>query len=329
MLSAVQTMKIVILSNIWPASIERLRERFETDVAVKTTPETLPARIADADVVVMRSGVRLDRAALESASRLRMIVRAGAGLEGIDLDTARERGIRVIAVPLSAQSVAEHALGLALALSHRIVSLHTSMAAGRWEKHAGYGRDLFGKQLGLLGFGRIGQRIGELARALGMMVSATDRSPDKGEKRFAAIRSGVRFVALDELLAESDVVVIQTPLNAETRGLIDARRLAMMKPDALLINVGRGGIVDEQALFEALRDGKLGGAALDVFEHEPPNIRGEDGIPPLFTLPQFIGTPHVAAQTHDAQRHVGETVAEIIDNFATGGDWEKSGAVIV
>ncbi len=323
MLSTLSAVNVVILSEIWPAAIEQLQARHPTRVALGTAPADLPQVLHEAAVVVLRSGVRLDRSALEQAPRLRLIVRAGAGLEAIDCDCARERDVRVVNVPLSAESVAEHTLGLMLALGHRITRHDTALRAGRWEKHSGFGRDLFGRQLGLLGFGRIGQRTAELGIALGMTVIASDRSPAKPDKQAAAARLPVRFVTVDELFSEADVVAIQTPLNDSTRGLVDRRLLATMKRDAILINVGRGGTVDETALYEALRDGRLAGAALDVFQREPP------GDHPLFTMSNFIGTPHVAAQTQDAQERVGASVVRIIDAFAAGEDWSVYGVVVV
>jgi D-3-phosphoglycerate dehydrogenase len=316
-------MKITILSAIWPAAVEALRARHECRVALNMAPGELPGVLHDAEAAVIRSGVRLDRAALEAAQHLRLIVRAGTGLDGIDRDCAAERGVRVVCAPQASESVAEHALGLMLALSHQIVRQDAALRAGRWEKHAGHGRDLLGRRLGLLGFGRIGQRVAELGLAFGMEVTACDRSPDRPAKRAAAARLGVRFVGVDELFAAADVVTIQTPLDATTRGLVDAKRLATMKRDALLVNVGRGSIVDEAALYAALRDGRLGGAALDVFAKEPP------GAHPLLTLPNFIGTPHIAAQTRDAQRRVGEAVVRIIDAFAAGADVAAHGVVAV
>ena len=155
-----------------------------------------------------------------------------------------------------------------------------------------------------------------------MRVSVCDRSPEKPAKQQAARRLGARFVSLEELVASADVLAIQTPLNETTRGLVDGRLLATMKRDAILINVGRGGTVDETALYEALRDGRLLGAALDVFEREP---TGEN---PLLTLPNFVGTPHVAAQTEDAQARVGESVVRIIDAFAAGEDLSVHGVVV-
>ncbi len=156
-----------------------------------------------------------------------------------------------------------------------------------------------------------------------MSVLACDRSPEKPDKQAAATRSEVRFVAVDELFATADVLAIQTPLNDSTRGLVDRDLLATMKRDAILINVGRGGTVDELALYEALRDGQLAGAALDVFQREPP------GDNPLLTMSNFVGTPHVAAQTQDAQERVGESVVRIIDAFAVGEDWSIFGVVVV
>jgi D-3-phosphoglycerate dehydrogenase len=323
MLSPIPTMNIVILSHIWPAAIEHLRVRHRTHLAMGTASIDLPELLHEAEVVVLRSGVRLDRAALESARKLRLIVRAGTGLEGIDCETARERGIRVVNVPLSAESVAEHTLGMMLTLFHQIVRHDAALRAGRWEKHSGFGRDLFGRHLGLLGFGRIGQRTAELARAFGMTVSACDRSPHKPAKQEAALRLKVDFVSLDELFTTSDVLAIQTPLNDSTRGMVDRRLLATMKTDAILINVGRGGTVDETALYEALLAGRLAGAALDVFQQEPP------GDHPLLTLSNFVGTPHVAAQTQDAQERVGLSVVRIIDAFAAGEDWSFHGIVVV
>jgi phosphoglycerate dehydrogenase-like enzyme len=316
-------MKVLVLSSLWPSALDRLAASHDTRVELKSTPESLPSLMRDAEIAVVRSGVRLDQAALSAANHLRLIVRAGGGLDGIDCEFARQRGIRIISVPLSAQSVAEHAISLALALSHRVVQHHMALAVGRWEKHSGYGRNLFGRQLGLLGFGRIGQRIGEIGRALGMNAIAYDRSPDKSDKQLVASQIGARFVGLDELFAQSEILIIQAPLNSESRRLVDAAKLALMRADALLINVGRGGIVDEAALFAALESKQLGGAALDVFEQEPP------GKHPLFQLPHFIGTPHVAAQTEDAQRTVGENVVKILDAFASQGDWTAHGVLIV
>jgi D-3-phosphoglycerate dehydrogenase / 2-oxoglutarate reductase len=314
-------LNIAVLSAIWPAAIEQLQRRFPVQVALE--PALAKGALPTADVAIIRSGVRLDRHALDMSPRLMLIVRAGSGLDGIDIEAARQRNIRIISAPLSAESVAEHTLALMLALSRQIIKHDAALRAGRWEKHSSHARDLFGRHLGLLGFGRIGRRTAELGQAFGMRISACDRSCEKPEKQAAAERLGVEFVSLETLFQTAEVVTIQTPLNHQTRKLVDRRLLSMLRPDAILIHVGRGGTVDEAALYEALRDGTLAGAALDVFEREPP------GAHPLLELSNFLGTPHVAAQTVDAQARVGAAVVRIIEAFAAGGDWQAQGVLVV
>jgi len=312
-------LRIAILSAIWPETVARLQERHDCQVAVNPSPTEKQRVLSEADIAVIRSPVKLDAATLEAAPRLSLIIRAGMGLEGIELDHARRRGMAVVLTPLSAESVAEHIFGLMLSVARRIPHHHAALRAGRWDKHGGFGWNLRGRALGLVGFGRIGMRTAELAHAFGMTLAAADRSPEKPSKQSAAARLGVRFMALEDLLRVSDVVSIQTPLNEETNGLMNAQRLALMKPGAVLINVGRGGIVCETALNEALRSGHLGGAALDVFAQEPP------GASPLFELDNFVGTPHVAAQTVDAQREIGENVESIIAAFQNSEPLDRWG----
>ena len=316
-------MNIAILSAIWPEALARLQARHRCLVAVQPEPKVLQRLLAEAVVVVTRSPVQLDRPVLQAAPRLRLIIRAGVGLEGIDVSCARERGVRVVAVPFAAESVAEHSLALMLALYHKIAWYDRSLRANHWEKHSGYGRNLAGKHLGLLGFGRIGIRTAELAQAFGMTLSAHDRSPGRPHKQEAAQRLGVGRVSLEELCATVDILSIQTPLDETTRGLVGHRLLGMMKPEAILVNVGRGGVVDEEALYEALAGGRLAGAGLDVFTTEPP------GEHPLLQLDNFIGTPHAAAQTLDAQQQVGEAVLNLVEAYAAGSDLARFGAVIV
>ncbi len=305
-------MRIAILSSIWPEITERLQKEFDCDVSINPADGEKHRLLATAEIVIIRSPVRLDRAALESARNLKLIIRAGAGLDAIDVPFAKSRGVMVIAVPLSADSVAEHTLGLLLAVCRRIPQLNQTLRQGRWEKHSGLGIQLSGKTLGLIGFGRIGIRTAELAKAFKMDLIAHDRSPEKSHKREAAQRLSVRFLSLDDLLAGTDFVVVQTPLNDSTHGLVNAHRLAMLQSTAVLVNVGRGGVIDEQALYDALRSGQLAGAAMDVFESEPP------GKHPLLSLDNFVATPHVAAQTLGAQKCVGEDVAKIARAFSSG-----------
>ncbi len=315
-------MRIVILSSIWPETTERLQQEFDCEVSINPADGEKHRLLADAEIAIIRSPARLDRAALESARKLKLIIRAGAGLDAIDVPFAKSRGVVVMAVPLSADSVAEHTLGLLLAVCRRIPQLNHALRQGRWEKHSGLGIQLSGKTLGLIGFGRIGIRTAELAKAFRMNLISHDRSPDKSHKREAAERLSVRFLPLDDLFASADFVVIQTPLDDSTRGLVDDHRLSLMKATAVLVNVGRGGVVDEPALYDALHRGQLAGAAMDVFKSEPL------GKHLLLSLDNFVATPHVAAQTIDAQKCVGEDVAKIVHAFSSGQSLAGLGIII-
>ena len=303
-------MNLAILSPIWPEAVARLKDRHVCREVFNVEPVELCRALAAVEAVVVRSGVRLDRPTLKAAPRLRLIVRAGTGLDGIDQACAREQGIHVVVLPLSATAVAEHTFALLLGLARKVTWLDRQLRAGHWEKHAGLGCELGGKSLGLLGFGRIGQRTAELAHAFRMTVLTHDRSPDLPEKQRAAQMLGVRFVGLAELFETADTLAIQVPLNEQTRGLVGADLLGRMRPGALLVNIGRGQVVDEDALYDLLREGRLGGAALDVFAHEPA------GDCPLLQLDNFIGTPHVGAQTLESQREIGEAVVRAIEEFS-------------
>ena len=283
-------------------------------MAVNPEPDEKRRLIAEADVAILRSPVVLDRETLEAATRLKLVVRAGMGLDTIDRAYACRRGVQLVAVPLSAESVAEHIFGLLFSLYRKIPWFDRSLREGRWEKHTGYGREVFGKSLGLLGFGRIGIRTAEIAKVFDMPLMAHDRSPSKPAKQEAAARLGVCFVGLEELFATADVISVQLPLNDRTRCLVGVRLIGIMKQDSVLLNVGRGKTVDSAALYRALCTGRIAGAALDVFAAEPP------GEHPLLGLDNFVGTPHVGAQTLEAQERVGDDVLKVIEAFRTGQD---------
>lgn len=306
-------MKVAVFSLLWPDVVEQLKKEFDCTVAINPDPETKRQVLATANVVVVRSGVTLEKESLEAAKHLKLIVRAGAGLDAIDVATAERLGIRVQVLPLSADSVAELAFGLLLGLCRQIVPLTISLRDGRWEKQKAIGSELADRTLGLFGFGRIATRIAEIAKAFRMKVVAYDRSPDKPSKREAAARLGVTFATFSEMLKQADYVIIQAPLNDETRNVFDKSALAQMQSHALLVNTGRGGIVNEADLYESLKTRQIAGAALDVYSNEPV------GKSPLFELDNFIGTPHVGAQTSDTQRRVGEEVLNVIRQFAGVG----------
>ena len=240
---------------------------------------------------------------LRAVPSLRAVVRAGTGLDNVDIAVARERGVAVSNTPAAnAVSVAELVFGLVLALERHLVAAATDLRNGHWEKTKYAGRELCGRTLGLLGFGRIGREVALRARAFGMEAIACDPVLSQ----WPAGYEWVRPVTRDELVAEADVLSIHVPLTPETRCAIGARELALMRRDAVVVNCARGGVLDEAALHAALSAGALRGAALDVFEHEPP------GEHPLLALPNVIATPHLGASTAEAQRRAGLEAAEIM-----------------
>jgi D-3-phosphoglycerate dehydrogenase len=236
----------------------------------------------------------LDEALFASVPELRLVSKYGVGLDMIDLDAARRHGVSIRWTPgVNRQAVAELAICFMVALCRSVVPLATELAAGGW-RHAG-GRQISSSTIGVVGCGHVGQLVARLCRAFGASVIAHDILDYNGFYHEA----GVRAVSLDRLLDESDIVTLHLPLDASTRGLIGARALALMKTDALLVNTARGGIVDEAALKQALVDGRLGGAAFDVFAVEPPIDRE------LLSLPNFIGTPHIGGGTREAVLAMG------------------------
>jgi D-3-phosphoglycerate dehydrogenase / 2-oxoglutarate reductase len=299
--------RVLVRERISDAGIELLRRRFDVDVDLEAD---LEERIADYDAIIVRSATRLTREVIERAERLRVIGRAGVGVDNVDLEAASERGIVVANAPQSTVvAAAEHTVGLLLALSRNIPQAHEALRAGRWERSRFAGLELAGKTLGLVGFGRIGQQVARRASGLEMRVVAHD--PYVAPERFRSL--GVeRANSLEELLAEADFLSLHLTLTAETRGLIGRDELARAKDGMRLVNVARGELVDEEALVEALRSGKVAGAAVDVFSEEP--YSG-----PLTELDTVIVTPHLGASTAEAQDRAGLIVAEQVAAALEGG----------
>ena len=257
--------------------------------------------LGSVDALVVRGRTAVSSEVLAAASpRLRVVGRAGAGLDNIDLQAARQHGVIVVNAPgAGTAAVAELTLALMLALARQIPLAHTSLQRGEWRKAELSGVQLQGKTLGVIGVGRIGSTVAGMATALGMRVLGHD--PNLAE---ATLRErGVEPVDLEALLARSDFISLHVPLNEQTHGMIDAARLAHTKPGAFLINTARGGVVDESALLQALESGRLAGVALDVFGREPP------GRDPLLQHPAVVATPHLGAQTAEAQQQAGLDIA--------------------
>ncbi len=295
--------RVLVCDPIAEEGIVYLRQYAHVDVArEKLSPDKLGAIIADYDAIIVRSATKVPRQVIERGKRLKVIGRAGSGLDNIDVAAARELGIEVRNTPgANTLAVAELTIGFIIALARRLVDAVNSMKAGRWEKKRFVGLGLAGKTLGIVGYGRIGREVAKRAKALGMRILVNQRrmTPE------LALDPDVQAVDLNELLAESDFVTLHVPLRPENVHMIGREQLFRMKRGAFLINTSRGQIVDEEALLEALESGHLAGAALDVYSQEPP-----DPETPLIHHPNVICTPHIAAQTEDAQRLAAVQIAE-------------------
>lgn len=303
-----QRLRVLICDPIKEVGIERLREAgFEVDVRPEITPKQLNEVIQNYDVLIVRSRTKVTHALIERAGRLKVIGRAGVGLDNIDVEAAEKRGIAVLNTPEApADSTAELTIGLILALARRIPSADSSMKEGKWLKGGLKGWQLKGKTIGLIGLGNVGLRVARLAKAFGMKILFTKRTPPSPD---ILQELEAEFVSLEELLRRSDIISLHVPLTNETRGMIGTREIGLMKGGAILVNTSRGAIVDEEALLEALRSGRLGGAALDVYAVEPPrDLR-------LIQLSNVICTPHIGAQTEEAQVEASRLVAEKIIQY--------------
>jgi len=296
--------RILISDSLDPSGLEILRAS-GAEVHELTSEERprLHQIVADYDALVVRSMTKVDAALLKAGKRLKVVGRAGIGVDNVDVPAATELGILVVNAPTAnLLSATEHTFALLFALARKIPAADNSMKAGVWDRKTFLGTELQGKTCGVIGFGRIGQRVALRAKAFEMTVVAYDPFLDPEVAR----RLEVEPVDLDALLARSDVVTLHTPMTAETRGLLSRERLTKMKRGALLVNCARGGLVDEVALLELLDSGHLGGAALDVYGEEPPQD---------FTLarhPKVVATPHIGAQTHEAQERISTETAQML-----------------
>jgi D-3-phosphoglycerate dehydrogenase len=305
--------RILIADPLAEAGLEILRAGGAElhQLAADERPQ-LAELIGDYDAIVVRSATKVGAELLRAGKKLKVVARAGIGVDNVDVTAATERGILVVNAPTANLiSATEHTFGLLLALARNIPAATASVRAGEWERKRFQGRELQGKTLGVVGLGRIGQAVAARARAFEMRVIAHDPYLDAAMGR----RLDIDLLPLDELLAQADAVTLHLPLSDGTRNLIDARSLELMKPGALLVNCARGGVVDDRALLAALENGRLGGAALDVFAQEPPADLA------LATHPRVVATPHIGAQTREAQERVATQTAHML-LAALGGSLE-------
>jgi len=306
--------KIVVADDLPASALEVLRAEpgWEVDARTGRKPDALAADLADADALLVRSATRVTADLLANAPHLRIVARAGTGVDNVDVDAASARGILVVNAPgANSISVAEHACALMLALARSVPAADRAMKDGRWEKKRFLGNELRGKTLGVAGLGRIGQEVAQRARAFGMRVVAHDPFISKE----VASSLGVELLSLDQVCATADYLTLHLPSTSETRHLFNDERFARCKRGIRLVNTARGELVDEHALRRAIENGTVAAAALDVFETEPPADWS------LAQLPQVVATPHIAASTEEAQELVG------IDTAATVRDFLLHGAV--
>jgi D-3-phosphoglycerate dehydrogenase len=304
--------KILVSDDVSESGLEPLRAAgFTVEKRTGLKPDELREIVRDYDGLVVRSETKVTAALMDEAVRLRAIGRAGVGVDNIDVAAATSRGVIVMNAPDgNTMTTAEHTLALLLALARRVPQAHASLQGGKWERKKFIGVELRGKTLGVVGLGRIGRVVASRARGFEMKVLAFDPfiAPEQAREM------ELELAPLEEVCARADFLTVHTPLTAETRGIMGARELACMKRDVRIINCARGGLIDESALYEALKEGRVAGAALDVFEEEPPPQTN-----PLLQFDCVITTPHLGASTREAQEGVAVTVAEQMrDYFQTG-----------
>ncbi len=300
---------VVVAEAIAEAGIDALAEKCEVRDLVGADRSEVVAALKDAAALIVRSATDVDRAMIESAPLLEVVGRAGIGVDNIDLEAATEHGVMVVNAPnANTISAAEHTMALILAQARRIAEADASLREGRWDRNKFEGVELHGKTLGVLGLGKIGTLVAQRASSFGMALIAYD--PYVSAER--ARRLGVELLPLDEVLARADVITIHLPRNAETENLVNADSIATMKDGVRIINVARGGILNETDLADAVVSGKVGGAAVDVFDIEPKTDS------PLFKLPQVTVTPHLGASTREAQDKAGVAVAQAVAEALSG-----------
>jgi D-3-phosphoglycerate dehydrogenase len=301
---------VLIAEELSPATIDALGPDFDIRTVDGTDRPALLEAVSGASAILVRSATKVDAEVIAGAPDLKVIARAGVGLDNVDIKVATEAGVMVVNAPTSnIISAAELTIGHVLSLARHIPAAHAALAEGKWKRSAYTGTELFEKTIGIIGLGRIGALIAARLQAFDMKVVAYD--PYVTSAR--AQQLGVQLLSLDELLAESDFITIHMPKTPETTGMISTPQLKAMKKSAYIVNVARGGLIDEDALHDALVAGEIAGAGLDVFVNEPPTD------PKLLGLPNVVVTPHLGASTDEAQEKAGISVANSV-RLALGGD---------
>src|ERR671915_349254 len=297
-------MRVLVTEPLSELGLDLLRRDFQVDVRPELAAEGLAGSIGPYDALVVRSQTKVTAAVLEAGESLKVVARAGIGLDNVDVEAATRRGVMVVNAPQSnIVSAAEHTMALLLSQARNVPAANAALKGGAWARERFQGVELSGKTLGLVGLGRVGSMVAQRAGAFGMRVIASDPYVSRDRAR----EIGVELMpTLEALLVQADFISVHLPRTAETEGLLGDRELALVKEGARLVNTARGGIVDEDALARALKDGRLAGAALDVFSEEP-TIES-----PLFAIDGVVVTPHLGASTVEAQDKAGTSIAEMV-----------------
>jgi len=306
-------MKVLISDNLAPAGAKILEDAgLEVDINTGLAPEELKKIIGDYDGLVIRSSTKVTADLLEAADNLKVVGRAGIGLDNVDIAASSQRGVVVMNAPDgNATTAAEHAIGMMMSLSRNIPQATASMKEGKWEKKSFMGRELTGKTLGIVGIGRIGAIAASRAQGLKMKVIAYDPHMPKD----MVAKLGIELMDLTELAKRADYVTVHVPLTKETKNLLSTEFFNNMKKDAMFVDCARGGVCDEEALYTALKDGEIAGAALDVFANEPTTLESC----PMLELNNFICTPHLGASTSEAQENVALIIAQQVADYLNKG----------
>ena len=310
-------MKILLPEKIAESGIELLRKDFEVDEKYNLSPEALLECIGEYDALIVRSATKVTSEVIEKGSKLKVIGRAGTGVDNIDVETATRKGIIVVNTPESNNiSTAEHTIALMLALARNIPQAYSTLKNGKWMRSKFKGVELYNKTVVILGLGRIGSNVANRLKSFGMNVMGYD--PYVNDDRFD--RLGVqRITSIEEAMRVADFITVHLPKTQETMGIIGERELSMAKPNLRIINCARGGLVDEEALYNALKSGKIAGAAIDVFKAEPKeSAGGTDFSHKLLELDNVIFTPHLGASTQEAQENVGIDIAKQVSEALKG-----------
>jgi len=305
-------MKVLFADKIIEKAVDIINkeEGMEADLKPGLSEEELIAIIPDYDALIVRSGVKVNRAIIDAASRLKVIGRAGVGTDNIDKEYAKEKGIAVMNTPFgNIYAAAEHTITLMMLLAKHVIHAHHSLKRGEWERKKYVGIEVKGKTLAIIGMGKIGQLIANVARSLGMTIVSYD--PYLTEEK--AKELGIEKLELDDLLAKADFITVHVPLTDETRNLLSREEFAKMKDGVRILNVARGGVINEDDLYDAIKSGKVAAAAIDVWTEEPPTNSK------LLELEEVIATPHLGASTIEAQENVGLDIAhQVIDALKKG-----------